>query len=230
MSLNGLQVEGADSVSNIVVTVDASLELTERSEVAEADLVLVHHGLFWGKPKAVEGSHKKLLTNLFASQTSLYATHLPLDAHAELGNNQCLAKVLELDEISSAGEYGGELIGRLGSNAKKLDLSEFTNRLEKLDGKHQVSTLAFGPKVPKKVMIVSGSAADMLYSYKEEGFDTFITGEAKQFAYHFAKEHGLNVIFAGHYATETLGVKALGKLLEDKFKVNWKFVDIPTGI
>ena len=229
-SLNGLQVEGSKEVSNVAVAVDVSLELVSHPDAKSADLLIVHHGLFWGKPLAIAGPHKRVIGSLFESNTSLYTSHLPLDAHAELGNNQCLAELLELCEVVSAGDYNGIKIGRLGLNKQKLSIENFDQKLSSLEGDFKPLILPFGPKTPERVMIVSGSAADMLYAHKSEKFDTFITGEPKQFAYHYAKEHGLNAIFAGHYSSETLGVKALGKLLEEKFSVKWKFVDIPTGI
>ena len=229
-SLNGLQVEGAKEVQKVSLGVDACLELSEKAASEKADLILVHHGFFWGSARAIIGPFKNTISSLIENNISLYATHLPLDAHPTYGNNQVLQELLELDNSRSSADYKGRNIGRLGLNSKNINFSEYVKRLSQLEGAGQIYNLNFGPEIPERVMTVSGGAADCIRAFNEEGFDTLITGEPKQFVYHFAKENKLNLICAGHYATETLGVKALGKMLEEKFKIESKFINIPTGI
>ena len=231
VSLNGLQIEGSREVSSIAVAVDSGLSIIEQAIELGAQLLIVHHGLFWGKPLAIHGAHKTLLEKCFNSGLSLYACHLPLDAHLKYGNNAALAKLIELENVQSAFNYQGKHIGVKGLNSKKLTFSDINSRLTSLPGAtNDIHSLNFGPKVPASVGILSGSGADVLEEFNTTGFDTLITGESKQFAYHFSKDNKLNAIFAGHYATETLGVQELGKLLKSKFNVQWRFIDHPTGI
>ena len=229
--LNGLQVEGRKQVSKIVAAVDAAYETAERAVAAGADLLLVHHGLFWGKPLPVVGSHRRLIDYLLKNELSVLAVHLPLDAHETCGNNFEIARGLGLAELERCLVYEGAKIGCRGSNSRKESFDDLVTKLQNVLGtKDNFLTLPFGPQIPKRIAVVSGAAADALYRAEEENFDTLITGEPRYFAYHFAKERQLNVIFAGHYATETLGIKALARTLADKFKLSWEFIDCPTGI
>ncbi len=229
-SMNGLQIEGAEQIGLLAVSVDAGLSIVEEAAAMGANALLVHHGIFWGSCSPVSGARKKLIKTLLDKDISLLAYHLPLDAHLSLGNNAALADLLELSNQQAAAPYQGVPIGCSGDN-KDLTFEEMLARLKKLEGSPgDIVSLPFGPSKPRRVCLVSGSGADQLYRYKEEGFDTLITGEAKQFAYHFCKENGLNAIFAGHYATETLGVKRLAEDLEGRFGLPWKFINEPTGI
>ena len=231
VSLNGLQIEGKDSVNKIAVSVDAALETAQIAASLNTDLLISHHGLFWGKPLAVSGAHKECLSTFLNNNLSLFTSHLPLDAHMTHGNNILLANLIGLSNAESAFPYDGQDVGCLADNSSGKSLSEIIEPLKTLDGaSNEIHHLAFGPDKPSKVGICSGSAADLLYRCEVDGFDTFITGESKQFAYHFAKEHKLNVIFAGHYATETLGVKSLAAEIEKKFGTPWEFINCPTGI
>ena len=161
---------------------------------------------------------------------SLYSSHLPLDANPQVGNNFKLAEFIGLNAPQSCMEYKGNNIGCLATNGSGLKMEQICKRLSELEGASSPLSVDFGPAIPKKILIVTGSAADSLYHFESLGFDTLITGEPKQFAYHFAKERGLNAIFAGHYATETLGVKAVGNLLENQFNIKSNFINVPTGI
>ncbi len=230
LSLNGLQVEGNPSIDTVCVAVDACLESAEKAANLGANLLVAHHGLFWGKPLALVGAHKRLIECLLDSKMSLYASHLPLDAHIEFGNNFSLARALELKDLRQCLEYEGQKIACRGSNELGRSIEEITTQLQELGPSFKPLAINFGPKVPNKILIATGSAADALYSANSLDFDTLVTGEAKQFAYHYAQENKLNVIFAGHYTTETYGVVELGKLLTKKFGLKNHFIDIPTSI
>lgn len=230
-SLNGLQVAGSDQVRSIAVSVDAGLSVIERAAEIKADLLLVHHGLFWGKPTPIVGARRRALKSLLTANLNLVAIHLPLDAHLTLGNNAVLAKKLELTNIAPAAPYNGKPIGIIADNSSNLNCQQISSNLSQLSGAVAgFVQLKFGPDTPKRICIVTGSGADQLYNFSSENFDTLISGEPKQFAYHFCKENSLNAFFPGHYATETLGVIALAKEIEKKFSVPWTFIDEPTGI
>lgn len=230
-SVNGLQVQGSAEVTKIAAAVDGAFETAKMAKDCGANLLLVHHGILWGKDLPVVGAHRELLKFLIENELSLVASHLPLDAHQELGNNFLLAKYLGLGELQQFLPYDGQLIGCLGKNTSKDSVTTLRDKLKNLQGATPNFTcLEFGPKVPEKIGVCSGSAVDAIQRFQLDGFDTFITGEPKQFAYHFAKENRLNVICAGHYATETLGVKALAEHLAAKFNIDWEFIDHPTGI
>jgi dinuclear metal center YbgI/SA1388 family protein len=229
-SLNGLQVEGAEEVSRIAIAVDAGLSVIQEAASRGVDAILVHHGIFWGSCFPISGAKKELFQTLLENNLSLLAYHLPLDAHLELGNNAALADILQLSNQVPAAQYQEMPIGCCGDNDKLL-FDDMLGLMKQLEGSpKEIVSLNFGPKKPERVCLVSGSGADQLYRYQEDDFDTLITGEAKQFAYHYCKENKLNAIFAGHYATETLGVKRLAENLKQKFGITWEFIDEATGI
>ena len=230
-ALNGIQIEGRSQVGKVAVAVDAAFSTLEQAIELQADMLLVHHGLFWGKELALSGQHKRLVQKFLEQDITLYALHLPLDSHPTLGNSVLLARNLGLLENRQVAEYGTVQCGVVADNPQNLDLSKLKNKLSLLDGAStDFLSLPFGPEIPKQVCIVSGAGCDQLYNFETDNFDTLITGEPRQFAYHFAKTHGLNVLFPGHYATETLGVQAVAKLLEEKFSINWSYISEPTGI
>ena len=184
-SLNGLQVDGNSEVTRVAVTVDASLETVRQAISESAQLLIVHHGLFWDKPATLTGALGETTRELIQSGISLFASHLPLDAHATLGNNAILARLLELDNLTPAFPYYGSEIGWAGENARGFTLHEMRERLATLPGADlEMLMLPFGPKRPTKVGIVSGSGADALYGCAVSDIDTLITGEPRQFAYH----------------------------------------------
>jgi len=231
VSLNGLQLEGRSEVQKIAAAVDCGDFILERAIDEDADLLLVHHGLYWGKPLPITGSFKRSLLRALTGELSIIAQHLPLDAHAEFGNNALIAKLLDLSEPSFFLEYGGQPIAVLAHNKAGLSIASMTERLKRLPGADpNMLALEFGPDKPERVAIVTGSGADTLYEFERADFDTLITGESKQFAYHFARDNKLNAIFAGHYASETVGVQALAKHIAEKFALEWTFIDCPTGI
>jgi dinuclear metal center YbgI/SA1388 family protein len=228
-SNNGLQVEGASEISRLAMAVDASLAAIEGACEADAQMLIVHHGLFWGKPLMVSGVHGRRLKALLDSDTSLYAVHLPLDYHEEVGNNAVLARWLKLKDVSTFGQYKGHPAGFAGVLTKSLSLDAFKILVEKELGKPITGEWPFGPDRIRRVGIVSGGAAFLVDQAAEAGLDVYLTGEVSHSFYHQARELGLNVIFGGHYATETVGLQALAGHLADQFGFETEFLDLPTG-
>jgi dinuclear metal center YbgI/SA1388 family protein len=229
-SLNGLQVEGAKEVACAAFAVDACLAACEQAVEAGAQLLLVHHGLFWGKPFRLVGPLLRRVKTLIEGDCSLYAAHRPLDIHPEVGNNIELARQLGLGAPHPFGQYQGSEIGVTGTPGKPLPLGLLVERFAQATGHHPVRVLAHGPKKATHVACVSGDAADLIDQIANAGFDTLVTGETSHAYYHQAAEYGMNVIYGGHYVTETLGIKALASHLEDKFDLETVFLDIPTGM
>ncbi|CAN5792010.1 Nif3-like dinuclear metal center hexameric protein [soil metagenome] len=227
-SLNGLQVEGAARVRRVALATDAALATIGMAAEADAQMLIAHHGLFWGRVEPVAGPLRARLAALIEADLSLYASHLPLDAHPEVGNNAVLARLLELEDVEPFGRWGDRTIGVLGRLPAEADLASLAARLEALLGARP-DTLAFGGDAILRVAVVSGAAADLIPEAAEAGADAFVTGETSHTAFHQAQERRLNVVFAGHYATETLGVRALGDQLADRFGVEVVFLDAPTG-
>ncbi|WP_038047864.1 Nif3-like dinuclear metal center hexameric protein [Thermus caliditerrae] len=219
-SLNGLQVEGKREVRKVGAAVDAA-EATFRKALEEGvDFLLVHHGLFWGKPFPIVGHHKRRLELLFQGGISLYAAHLPLDAHPEVGNNHELARALGLEALEP---YD---VGVKGRFPLPTPLVQVADRLGQLTGMTPLVHQGGSDRVETAV-IVSGGAAGLVEKVEA---DLFITGEPKHSVFHETFERGLNVIYAGHYDTEVFGVKALARHLEARFGLPWVFLDHPTGL
>ncbi len=227
-SLNGMQVEGKARISKIAFAVDACLESIRTAARIHANVLIVHHGLFWGRNERIIGVMQKRISVLLARRISLYAIHLPLDCHDEVGNNVELARILGLDHLGKFAEYKGTKIGVLAGTAKLLRREEIKNKLEK-KLKTRVEMLSFGPSKVQRIGIVSGGAGFFAAEAKTEGCDMLITGETSHAAFHLAKEAGINVLFAGHYASETVGLKALAKHLQKQFSITCKFISAPTG-
>ncbi len=233
-SLNGVQVEGSPVVSKVGAAVDAGESVIEDAANNKVDLLLVHHGLFWGKAEPIRGALGRKVSLLIRNGISLYAAHLPLDAHPDFGNNAILARVLELKDLRPAIKYRGAQIGLVGTNSANFNLSDMVNCLSALGGYGPgapgVLSLPFGPEIPQHVAVLTGSGCTAIAEAAAEGFDTLITGEPKQSAYHQCREAKINLICAGHYATETVGVRRLANILADHFKIGQIFLDCPTGI
>ncbi len=225
---NGLEFDGRTEVKRVALAVDACAAVFREAVNLNSDIIIVHHGLFWGDIKTIRGNLKERLKLLFDSNISLYAAHLPLDAHPELGNNAQIMKLLKIKIKGGAGKYKGIPLGFWGELEHEEPLKKFTARVEdKLFTECRL--LDFGGRV-KKVAVLSGSGWQALYEAEETGFDTLITGEASHSAYTLAEELGVNIIFAGHYATERHGVKALGEHIKRKFGFDVKFIEHSTGI
>ncbi len=222
-SSNGLQVEGKKNIRKVAFAVDACIESFKRAREMDADLLIVHHGLIWGGLRFVRGLIYKRLKFLIESGISLYVAHLPLDAHPEVGNNVQILKLLGAKPESFFAEYEGEKIGVYGE-VEEQRISFLEKELEtKLETK--ILTLRFGREKVRKISVVSGSGTFAIEEASEIS-DCLITGEYRHKAYHAAKELEFNVIFAGHYATETLGLKALMEKVSN-FGVETIFIDNP---
>jgi dinuclear metal center YbgI/SA1388 family protein len=228
-SINGLQIDNnSTQVEKIGLAVDACRESIERAVGINCNLLIVHHGLFWGEQKSILNYQYQRIRSLIMGDTALYAAHLPLDAHPEVGNNVQIAKTIGLTSLAPFAEYHGTPIGMKGLMGETRLLSELASGLEKKIGRC-TSLLPFGKEKIHSVGIVSGSATDpeLFRELKKQEIDLFITGEPKHGAYYLAQELNINVFYGGHYVTETFGVKALGKHLEEKFNISAEFIDAP---
>jgi len=231
-SPNGLQV-GPESgtVEHVAVAVDAAVETVERAADAGADLLVTHHGLIWGDMERVTGSNYRRIAPLVDHDLPLYVSHLPLDGHQELGNAAGVADVLNLGNREPFGSLGPEVIGQRGTASEPYAVDELRNLLaDELDtGDGAVRALDFGPDEIRDVAIVTGSGVDWLDEAADAGVDALVTGEGKQKAFHEAREAGINVVLAGHYATETFGVQSLQSLIGE-WGLETTFIDCPTGL
>jgi dinuclear metal center YbgI/SA1388 family protein len=224
---NGLQVENDGAVSKIAAAVDASSTTIRKAVDMGADLLIVHHGLFWGASHPWTGKRYLLLKLLLENNLAVYSSHLPLDAHPSLGNNAQLAGALGLRQLKPFFHEKGQAIG-LQSRAQ-LTRNELEKRLANVL-RLEPKVIPGGPEKCQNIGIVTGGAGDELKKANDEGVDTFITGEGRHWTYALAEELGINVFYGGHYATETFGVKALAGLLSAKFQIPWEFIDHPTGL
>jgi dinuclear metal center YbgI/SA1388 family protein len=227
VALNGLQVENGGKVTRVAVAVDACQAVFDMAVTAKADLLIVHHGLFWGGLEPITGRHHRRIATLLRHGIALYGAHLPLDVHPEVGNNTVLAGQLGMAVHGWWGEYKGTPIGVRG----ELDLPRDVLG-ERIAEALQVRPILLpgGPARAGRVGIVTGAGGSMIAEAKAAGLDTLITGEGKHHSYFDAEELGVNVFYAGHYATETVGVKALGAKLAEQHGLPWGFLDHPTGL
>ena len=224
---NGLQVENSGTVTRLAATVDASLATVKMAIAAKADLLLVHHGLFWSKSHPWTGRRHELLRLLVENNLAVYSSHLPLDAHPRLGNNAQLAAALGFKNLKPFFASHGQPIG--WQIRCKISRAELAQKLECVTGARP-RLIPGGKEMCGRIGIVTGGAGGDLASAAAEGVDTFITGEGPHWTYALAEELGVNVLYGGHYATETFGVKALAAELAKKFKLPWEFLDHPTGL
>lgn len=224
---NGLQVANPGTVTRLAAAVDATLPVVRMAVDARADLLLVHHGLFWSPRLPWTGAHYELMRLLIDHGLAVYSSHLPLDAHPRLGNNARLAAALGLRRCRPFFQCKGQAIGLATST--RIPRPELVARLEKaVDG--PVRLVPGGPAVCRRIGVVTGGAGAELAQAAAEGVDTFVTGEGPHWTYGLAEEMGVNVLYAGHYATETFGVKALAAHLAGRFGLPWVFLDHPTGL
>jgi dinuclear metal center YbgI/SA1388 family protein len=229
-SLNGLQVgDMRNEVRTVAFAVDACMGSFIRAAEAGAELLFVHHGLFWGQPVPVSGLLYERLSYLIGKGLGLYACHLPLDAHAQVGNNAVLADLLGLEEREPFGRSHGAAVGMRGRLPSPMSLEEAIARVLP-DGSSPLAVLPFGPSSIRTVACVSGSASREALEALEAGVDLFVTGEASHAVYHSLEEGGMSLIAAGHYATETWGVKALSERVSRDTGLSSFFIDLPTGI
>jgi dinuclear metal center YbgI/SA1388 family protein len=227
---NGLQVEGAALVRRLVTGVSACRELFERARAARADALLVHHGLFWrGTPYPLVGLQYHRVAELVRGGLALLAYHLPLDRHGEVGNNAVAARRLGLHELAPFALHEGVAIGWQGRLLEAIPASELAARCGVL---YEQPALLLGPseRLVRRVGIVSGGAQREFLQAIAEGLDAFITGEASEWVTNLARESGVAYIAAGHYATERIGVKALGDHLAERFGIAVEFIDVPNPV
>lgn len=232
-ALNGLQVENGGEVTRVATAVDFSLRAVERAAAAGADLLVVHHGMFWSGLRAVQGPHYTRLKLLLDRDIAVYASHLPLDVHPTLGNNALLARELELTVSGGFARFQSIEVGVQGDcECATTLLVERARRLAREHGGDVVVTPHDHDRRSHRYGICTGAGAssDTIREALAAGIDTLIVGEGPHHTGVEAADAGLVIIYAGHYATETLGVRALGAHLEREFGLPWSFLDLPTGL
>jgi dinuclear metal center YbgI/SA1388 family protein len=229
VSRNGLQVEGTEKVHRVGLAVDACLASYKAAAAHDCQMLIVHHGLIWGGLPYLTGAVYRQVKFLIENSLNLYAAHLPLDLHPEHGNNARLAKAIGMENPLPFGTYHGIAIGIEGMVTPERSVEALSHALAEAIDVTPLS-LPFGKKLCRRIAVVSGSASEIIGEAIEKGVDCFITGEPKHTHYHLAQEAGLNVIYGGHYHSETLGVKALGEVLEQEFGIESVFLDIPTTV
>lgn len=228
-ALNGLQLENREGkATKIVAAVDATLPVMHKAVAMRADLLLVHHGMFWSGLQPWTGPVFQKMKLCHDNGLAVYSAHLPLDVHPTLGNNAQIAMALGLTPTGGFLEYKGSSIGVTAEHAMPLD--DLVAKFKAALGGSAVHVCAGGPKITKKIGISSGGSGSEVAAAAKAGIDTFITGEGPHWSYTLAEELGINILYGGHYATETFGVKALAAHIEAKFGIPWEFVDHPTGL
>lgn len=226
----GQQVEtDNENIKRIALAVDTAPPVIKAAADWQADMLLVHHGILWRSVERIAGPLGERVRLLLQHGINLYAAHLPLDAHQEVGNNAVLAQMLGVEVADWWGAPTGVPLGVIGPVAGSPTLKQMVSKIEsKLNS--PVRVLPHGPEQIKTMAILSGFGADEIATVKALGADTYLTGETSHANYWAAADHGLNVIYAGHYATETVGVQALGQHLAAKFEIEVKFFDFPTNM
>ncbi len=229
---NGLQVPGSSELTTIISGVSASLQLFEAAVEQQADLILVHHGLIWGRtPQPIDRAARRRLELLFSNDCSLLAYHLPLDGHAEIGNNALIAAAIGCERRQPFARYGPQTIGVGGFLPDEgITIDQLSERTAAACGGREPLVFDGGPELIRSVAVVSGAGSPYLSEAISAGFDAFITGEPAERVMNESREGGIHFLAAGHYATETLGVQALGELLAERFAVGHQFVDLPNPI
>jgi len=230
-SLNGIQVSCSNErqIKKLAVAVDACAESIRRARSAHADLLFVHHGLFWGKVEPLSGSLRERIKLLLDADIGLYACHLPLDRHPQVGNNAQIADMLGLTERKPFGMYHGITIGWGGNLPEPTSLDSILAKILP-DHSPPKSVISAGSREIKSVAIVSGGAPFESLEALASGYDLFITGEPSHSIYHSILEGGMHFIAAGHYATETWGVKAVARKAQVELGLETEFIEIPTGL
>lgn len=237
-AVNGLQIECLGPIARIVAAVDASQVTIEAAAPSPQDaalgstLLLVHHGLLWDGNQPVTGRRYRRLRALLGADTGLYSAHIPLDVHPEVGNNFVLARALGLEIRGTFGDYRGIPLGTWGEHRAtptRLQLAEQVAGAIDIPAS-AVRVVPGGPTAARRIGIITGGGGSYIGAARAAGLDTFITGEGAHHTYFDAMEGGINVIYAGHYATESLGVQALAARLGEQFRLPWAFHPHPTGL
>lgn len=226
-AVNGLQVQNTGRISRIAAAVDARMATIRLAADAGAQLLIVHHGLFWSPSHPWTGPRYELIRFLVEWDLAVYSAHLPLDAHPTLGNSALLARALGLKRLQPFFETKGQPIGFRATS--RIDRGQLVKRLAKATGATPI-LLPGGPEICQRIGVVTGGAGAEIREAAQTGIDTFITGEGPHWTAALADELGINVLYGGHYATETFGVKALAAHLSKQFRIPWEFLDCPTGL
>lgn len=231
IAINGVQVACDTNITGIAFAVDACVDTIELAAKYKCQALITHHGIFWGKPQAIVGSHGLRVTALIRNGISLASYHIPLDASDVCGNNIMICKSLGLKDLQPFAKFKGSYVGYVGVSEDGLVIEDVLAKLEFDADKMPYTYFDFGKKSIRKIAVVSGGAGNDIYEAARIGADLFITGECSHELYHFAKETGMNALFAGHYFTETFGIKALSECIRKQFpSVNVIYFDVPTGL
>lgn len=224
---NGLQMQGSAEVNRVAAAVDASLPVVMKAVAAGVDLLLVHHGMFWTGARPITKATYEKFKAAMDGGLAIYSAHIPLDVHPTLGNNACLSRALELQEVEPFFEWKGVRLGMRG---------RFPGSREELVDK-ATEVLGCAPHVCRAgseeagvVGVISGGCGAEVEAIKDAGIETFLTGEGPHWSYTAAEELRLNVLYGGHYLTETFGVRATAELLAEKYGIEAQFIDHPTGM
>lgn len=228
VALNGLQVENNGNVTKVALAVDGSQKTIDDAIAAGADLLVLHHGIYWCGLRPMTGWFKKKITSCLGHNLAIYSAHLPLDLHPELGNNAGIAEALGLTDCQPEVDYHGTLIGQSG--IFNGSVGELKERYAAICGSTVTGIIHDEHAPAGRIAVCSGGAGDVIYQMKDKGYTTYLTGEENHWVVNAAADMGINILFAGHYATETFGVKSLGKLLEERFGLPTVFIDNPTGM
>jgi dinuclear metal center YbgI/SA1388 family protein len=232
-ALNGVQVDSDGEIVMVAAAVDARERTICGAADAGANLLLVHHGLFWGGLQPLRGAHLRRIATLIRERIALYSSHLPLDAHRDLGNNVLLARELGLTPAEGFARYETVDVGVMGiAELPTASIIERADRFARKHGGQVLHSEASPGRVTRRWAICTGAgaSADTLLEAAERGIDTLIVGEGPHWSAVSAEESGLTIIYAGHYATETLGVIALAEHVSARFGIPWVFIDAPTGL
>jgi dinuclear metal center YbgI/SA1388 family protein len=225
---NGLQVEATrETISRVAFAVDASQVTIDDAILRGAELIVVHHGLFWDGTHPMTGRRYRRIKSLMNADVALYSAHLPLDAHPEVGNNAVLAREMGIEIEGAFGDYKGTSIGVWGR--LEIRREALAARLDQILGA-RVRMIGGGPERVSTVGVITGGAGSQIHEARKAGLDAFITGEGAHHNYFDAEEGGINLYLGGHYATEVWGVKALASRVGERFGVQTEFIDHPTGL
>lgn len=223
---NGLQVDGPQEVTRLCTAVDASEAAIAEAVSRNVHLLMVHHGLFWDGLHPLTGRRYRKIAHLIRGELGVYSMHLPLDAHADIGNCILFTRALEISPVGRFGAYQGAELGWWGESS--FERGRLVERVRAVLG-GPVQLLAYGPERAERVGVITGSGGSFVEEAARLGLDTLVTGEGPHHAAVAAAELGINVIYGGHYATETFGIRALGEHLAERFGLEHEFLDLPTG-
>lgn len=226
-ALNGLQVDSPRDVRFVAYAVDAAQATIDAAVASRADLLVVHHGLFWDGNVPLTGRRYRRVKAALDADLAIYSAHLPLDVHPEVGNNAVLARELGIEPTGSFGEYKGMPVGVWGE--VELTRDELHQRAQRVLGV-PVKLVPGGPERIRRAGVITGGGADEIAAARVAGLDAFLTGEARHHNFFDAEEGGINLLLGGHYATETWGVRALARHLQERFGLQWTFIDHPSGL